>query len=57
MEENQYLIKCIIKYKDRVLLLKKGKDENPENEGKWECPGGRITVSKNTSHKILEKVF
>ena len=37
-----YVVRGIVRHGDKYLLLKKIKDINPDNDGKWEVPGGRF---------------
>jgi len=51
------VVKALIRYKDKYLLLKKTEDMFfPENIGKWECVGGIIEEGETSQQTIIEEV-
>ncbi len=52
-----YIVKGIIKFNNKYLLLKKVKDEiTPKNKGKWEAPGGRIEENETPEQAIVREI-
>ena len=49
------LTKGIVRFKNKYLLLKKAKDILPENNGKWECTGGRIKEGEKPENVMLRE--
>ena len=50
------LTKCIVKKKDRFLMLKKSKDSRTSNMGKWEAPGGKIDPGEKPEESMLREL-
>ena len=51
------IVKALVRFKNKYLLLKKFKDAFfQENIGKWECPGGQITKDEDPKKTILREV-
>ena len=51
-----YLTKAIVKFNNKFLFLRKVKDILPENNGKWECPGGKIDKNEEPEKVVLREV-
>ena len=51
-----YITKGLVRYKGKYLLLKKAKDILPENNGKWECSGGKIKEKEDPQEAILREI-
>ena len=56
MVRQMHLVKGLVRYKDRYLLLKKAKDIVAENVGKWEVPGGKIIVGEKPEETIIREI-
>jgi 8-oxo-dGTP diphosphatase len=51
------LVKALVRYNDKYLLLKKSRDKYfPENIGKWECSGGLVNKRETSRQAILREV-
>lgn len=51
------LVRCLVRYGDKYLLLKRAKDDIfPNNVGKWECPGGRIDAGESPEKTALREL-
>ena len=51
------LVKALVRYDDKYLLLKKSRDKYfPENVGKWECSGGLVNEGETSKQAILREV-
>ena len=50
------LTKALIHYKGKYLFLQKVNDMLPQNNGKWECAGGKIKPKEKPEQQVLEEV-
>ncbi|MCF7901722.1 NUDIX domain-containing protein [Candidatus Woesearchaeota archaeon] len=50
------IVRGLIKKGDKFLLLRKVKDEFPENIGKWEVPGGKIKFGETPNLAMRREV-
>lgn len=53
-KENQKASKGIIKYNDKILILRKA--VNTPGEGSWDLPGGRIEDGENPKDALIREV-
>lgn len=53
---NITLVRGLVKYKGKYLFLQRAKDIIPENIGKWECPGGKVSKSENPRKAITREI-
>ena len=51
------LTKALIHYKGKYLFLRKVNDMIKENNGKWECAGGKLKPKEDPKKQILKEVF
>jgi len=56
MKKQFYLVRGIVRFKNKYLLLKKAKDQVTENIGKWECAGGKIEENEDPRETILREI-
>jgi 8-oxo-dGTP diphosphatase len=51
------LVKVLVRYNGRYLLLKKSRDKYfPENVGKWECSGGLIEKDETSRQTAIREL-
>jgi 8-oxo-dGTP diphosphatase len=51
-----HVVRGIVRYKNRYLLLKKIKDEAPYNTGRWEVPGGKYKQDEDSLETLKREL-
>jgi 8-oxo-dGTP pyrophosphatase MutT (NUDIX family) len=52
----QFAQKAVVTQNDKILLVRKS-DEDPNNPGRWELPGGRLKDSEDVDTHMVREVL